>query len=270
MKAPDRVDLYDSAYSNYESELYRQIRIETYGEDLGQTSWVTIEESDKIPKLLAAKPKSTVLEIGSGSGRYALRFGANAGCKLVGLDINPHGIATANQLAREMKLDSQVRFKECDVSKRLPFGGGSFDAAFANDVLCHIPDRGRLLEELFRVLRPKGRLLFSDALVIGGLVSHEEIAIRSSIGLYVFSPPGENERLIAAAGFHIQSVLDTSEEASVVATRWREARAARSAGLIAVEGEATFSGLQRFLDCVRALTSEKRLLRQVYVAQKPG
>ena len=33
-----RVDLYDSAYANYASEVYRGVRMETYGEDFGQTS----------------------------------------------------------------------------------------------------------------------------------------------------------------------------------------------------------------------------------------
>jgi hypothetical protein len=42
---PQKVDLYDSAYGNYVLDTYRQVRIETYGEDLGQTSWVTPEES---------------------------------------------------------------------------------------------------------------------------------------------------------------------------------------------------------------------------------
>ena len=42
-----KVDLYDSAYGNYESDTYLQVRIETYGEDLGQTSWVTTEESKR-------------------------------------------------------------------------------------------------------------------------------------------------------------------------------------------------------------------------------
>ena len=47
-----KVDLYDTAYGNYESKKYRQVRIETYGEDFGQTSWVTTEESKEIPLLL--------------------------------------------------------------------------------------------------------------------------------------------------------------------------------------------------------------------------
>jgi hypothetical protein len=44
------VDLYESAYGNFASEAYRQVRLETYGEDFGQTSWVTTEESKEIPR----------------------------------------------------------------------------------------------------------------------------------------------------------------------------------------------------------------------------
>ena len=47
-----KVDLYDSAYANYASEVYRQVRIETYGEDFGQTGRTTTEESREIPSRL--------------------------------------------------------------------------------------------------------------------------------------------------------------------------------------------------------------------------
>jgi tRNA A58 N-methylase Trm61 len=65
----EKVDLYNGAYGNYGAEVYRQIRVETYGEDLGQTSWVTTEESSEIPRMLGITAASDVLEIGSGSGR---------------------------------------------------------------------------------------------------------------------------------------------------------------------------------------------------------
>ena len=63
------VDLYDSAYGNYESATYRQVRIETYGEDFGQTSWVTTEESKAIPELLHLRSDAFVLEVGCGAGQ---------------------------------------------------------------------------------------------------------------------------------------------------------------------------------------------------------
>ena len=94
-------------------------------------------------------------------------------------------------------------------------------------MLCHIPGRPALLAELFRVLKPGARLLFSDALIIGGTVTHVEIATRSSIGYYVFSPPGENERMLQQTGFQLVSVTDTSAEAAGIAKRWHDARAKR-------------------------------------------
>jgi SAM-dependent methyltransferase len=265
---PVKVNLYDNAYGNYALGLYREVRIETYGEDLGQTSWVTAEESSQIPLLLQLTAESAGLEVGCGSGRYALRLAEKVGCQVVGLDNNAHGVETAADLARKSSLGSRVRFEQCDASQELGFDDGCFDAAFANDVMCHVPGRAQVLGELFRVLKPGGRLLFSDALVIGGIVSQEEIATRSSIGYYLFSPPGENERLIGAAGFRLIAVNDTAANVAAIAERWYHARQKREHDLIAAEGESTFQGLQRFLDCVHRLTSERRLLRYVYVAAK--
>ena len=262
------VHLYDHAYGKYELDVYREVRLETYGEDLGQTSWVSAEESKQIPVWLNLASTSLVLEIGSGSGRYALRIAESIGCQITGLDINASGIRNANQLAQSQNLERLVRFEQCDVAQGLSFANQSFDAAFSNDVLCHIPDRPKMLSELFRVLRPGGRLLFSDALVIGGILSHEEIATRSSIGYYAFSPPGENERLMKQAGLRTLLVTDSSQSAAEIAKRWHAAREERKKQLVSAEGETNFEGLQRFLSCVQLLTSERRLLRYVYLAEK--
>jgi SAM-dependent methyltransferase len=266
----NKVDLYDNAYGKFGLGVYEQIRVETYGEDLGQTSWVTTEESTEIPNLLGLGRESQVLEIGCGSGRYALQVAEMTGCRVVGVDVNAHGIRNANELARSKGLSSLARFEEGDASKGLPFGDESFDAVFANDVLCHIPGRGALLAEVLRILKPGGRLLFSDALVVGGLISQEEVAARSSIGYYVFSPRGVNEEMMKAAGFELIKVKDTTANAAAIAKRWNEAREKRKEELIATEGNVNFEGLQRFLACVRNLTEERRLLRFVYLGRRKG
>lgn len=267
---PAKVDLYNSSYSNYEADAYRQICIETYGFDLGQTSWVTAEESEEIPRALGLSADSFVLEIGCGSGRYVLQVAEKTGCRVLGVDINEAAIRNANRLVAEKNLASEASFQHCDASKKLPFANESFDAVFSNDVFCHIPGRLSVLRESFRVLKPGGRILFSDALVIGGTISDQEIATRSSIGYYLFCPPGENERLIKGAGFCLLEARDTTANAALIAKRRREARDKRKDELIVAEGEANFEGVQQFLTCVHALTSEKRLLRYIYLAQKPG
>lgn len=270
---PTKVDLYNNAYARVEHDLYRQIRGETYGQDLGQTSWVTSEESERIPALLNVSRGSDVLEIGSGSGLYALHLARRIGCRITGLELNPGAIAGARRQASVDGLSALADFQQCDASQPLPFAAMAFDAVFANDVVCHIAGRANLLEEIFRVLRPGARLLFSDALIVGGLISHQELATRSSIGLYFFSPPGENERLLSVAGFRILSVDDTSAQAGEIAKRWHDARARRRDQLMALEdtpgNPGGFEGLQRFLSCVHTLCSEHRLLRHLYLVEKP-
>ena len=263
-----KVDLYNSSYGNYALSAYSEFRFETYGEDFGQTSWVTTAESHEIPKLLQLSSSSSVLEIGCGSGGYAVHLAKHLGCQVVGLDINAEGVRNAKALGEKDELGARVKFEQCDVSQRLPVEDNTFDAIYSNDVLCHVPRRTQVLGDLRRVLKPGGRLLFSDALIIGGLLSHEEIATRSSIGMYFFSPPGENERLIKQSGLKQIEARDTTDSTALLSKRWLDAREKRKAALVASEGEANFAGVQRFLECVHTLAAEGRLLRFLYTAIK--
>ncbi|MFY9730071.1 MAG: methyltransferase domain-containing protein [Candidatus Acidiferrales bacterium] len=264
------VDLYNNAYGHYEAEVYRLVRASTYGEDLGQTGWTTTQESEEIPQRLQLSSTSNVLEIGCGSGRYALQIAGHLGCRIVGLDINAAGVENANHLAASQNLSSQVRFQVADVSQPLAFNDAAFDAVFSNDVLCHVRGRMALLREVFRVLKPGGRFLFSDALVIGGMISHEEVAARSAIGYYLFSAPGENERLLRDAGFARIEVLDITASAAEISERWHNAREKHGEALAAIEGRVNFEGLQKFLATVEKLSRERRLLRLLYVNERPG
>jgi SAM-dependent methyltransferase len=264
------VELYDHAYAHYDADVYQQIRLETYGQDLGQTGWTTTQESNEIPRALQLGQESHALETGCGSGRYALQVAVTTGCRILGIDLNAAGIQNANQLTVLQNLSNRAQFQMVDASEPLPFADSAFDAVFSNDVLCHIRGRQNVFQELFRILKPGARFLFSDALVIGGVISHQELATRSSIGYYLFSPPGENDRLLQKAGFDLLTVTDTTENATQIAKRWHDAREKRRGALLSIESQNNFEGLQKFLSNVQTLTSERRLLRLLYLAQKPA
>jgi cyclopropane fatty-acyl-phospholipid synthase-like methyltransferase len=269
MRRVSSVDLYNTSYGHSALEAYRQVRLETYGEDFGQTSWTTSEEYREIARALELRRESNVLEIGCGAGGCATYFAETIGCRVAGLDVNCEGIAAANALAKTKGLGDRASFREHDVSKGIPFEPAVFDAIFSNDAFCHFVDRLALLGECLRVLKKGGRMIFSDALVITGAITNEEFVARSSIGRYLFVPPGENERLLAKAGFKLVRSDDTTAAAAAIAERWSDARARQKSVLVAIEGEANFEGLQRFLQCVHALTAEKRLSRCLYLTTKP-
>lgn len=263
------VNLYDNVYGDFGSAAEAAVRHETYGEDIGQSSWMTVTEWRRFAEYLQVGAHSHVLEVGSGSGGPAVYLAAETGCRIAGVDINERGIQNGERLAAIRGLADRVNFQRIDASQRLPFSNATFSAVISNDAICHLADRLGVLREWYRVVRPQGRILFTDALVVTGQISHEELAIRSSIGFYLFVPPGENERLIEEAGFGLLRTEDLTRDAAVIAERWHEARARHRAALAEREGDANFDGLQRFLACVRRVSAERRLSRYAYVAEKP-
>jgi SAM-dependent methyltransferase len=268
---PERsVDLYGHVYADFESAAETAVRREAYGDDIGQSSWLTAGEWLDFADRLAIGTGSEVLEVGSGSGGPAVYLAEKRGCRITGVDINEHGVRNSAALAASRGLADRARFELVDASRPLPFEAGRFDAVVSNDAMCHIRDRLAVLRDWHRVLRPGGRALFTDAMVVTGVVSHEELATRSSIGFYLFVPPGENERLLEAAGFVVQEVRDVTANAEEVARRWHDARERQREVLARREGEANFEGLQRFLMCVHTLSAERRLSRFAYLAGKPN
>ncbi len=267
---PSPVDLYNNVYADFASRAEAAVRQETYGEDLGQSSWLTAEEWLAFAAQLGIGTGAEVLEVGSGSGGPAVYLALARGCRVTGVDINEHGVRNARELAKTRGAADRVDFEAVDASQPLPFPSERFDAVVSNDAMCHIRDRLAVLQDWFRVLRPGGRALFTDAMVLTGIVSHEELAIRSSIGFYLFVPPGENERLLETAGFTVLSVQDVTTNAAEVSHRWHEARARHRNSLETREGQPNFDGLQRFLACVHTLSVERRLSRYAYLAEKPA
>src|SRR5918993_298896 len=261
------VDLYNNVYGDFASRAEATVRHEAFGEDIGQSSWLTAADWLRFADQVQVREGSDVLEVGSGSGGPAIHLARKRGCRVTGVDINEHGVGNGERLAATLGVADRVSFQAVDAALPLPFAAATFDAILSNDAMCHIANRQDVLGDWSRVLRPAGRILFTDAMVITGLVSQEELAVRSSIGFYLFLPPGENERLITRAGFTLLVSEDVTSEAEVVAQRWHAARERHRDELIGREGETNFAGLQRFLECVHRLSAERRLSRFCYLAE---
>ena len=175
----ERVDLYGS-YRRFDDRVLDAIRKETFGVDIGQNSWLTVDEFERFLSWLELDAGQHVLEVASGSGGPALHLARTRRCRVTGIDQDEGAVATAS-VRRPSRGGRRGSIPRRRCRRPLPFDDDAFDALLCIDAMNHLPDRLRVLREWRRVLRPGGRAVFTDPVVVTGPVTNMELALRSSI-----------------------------------------------------------------------------------------
>jgi 2-polyprenyl-3-methyl-5-hydroxy-6-metoxy-1,4-benzoquinol methylase len=268
-KADSRVRHYDANYGNFQTELYAEIRREAFGEDIGQSSWITADEQDRFLGLLELSPGKRLLDVACGSGGPALRIATKTGCSVVGIDMHEDAVSTANSLAAHDGLSDRAEFRVANAAEPLPFPDAFFDAITCIDAINHLPDRPRVLSDWARLLKPGGRLLFTDPITVTGPLTNHEIAVRGSIGFFLFVPVDYDRTVIAQCGLRLLVCEDVTANMAEMAERRGAARASRSHLLREIEGAETYDGQQTFFAIAARIAKERRLSRFLYVVEKP-
>ncbi len=261
---------YDANYSNFETELYSEIRREAFGDDIGQNSWLTAEEQDLFLGWLHLSIGKTLLDVACGSGGPALRIAARTGCSVVGIDLHEQAICTAKSLASQRGLKERAEFCVVNASEQLPFPDARFDAITCIDAINHLPNRPLVIAKWACLLRPGGRLLFTDPVTVTGPLTNEEIAVRSSAGFFLFVPKDYDKEVIAQSGLRLLECRELTANIAAVAEKRRAARESRSTAVRHIEGDRTYEAQQNFLAMTSRLAGEGRLSRFAYLCEKIG
>lgn len=261
-------EFYDLRYAPELQNLQDVIFREVYDDYFGQSSWISTANYDRFIGWLDVTPDALALDVACGSGGFSLRMARLGGCLVVGVDNNAHAVAKGALTAHEQGLSTRVQFKHCDGSQPLPFSNGTFDALVCVDAVALLPNRTRLLAEWARVLKPGGRLLFTNPVLIGA-ISNEEIAARTSQGHFLLVPSGYDERTIEEAGFELLRREDITAQLAESARRHCAARAAHADALREAEGDEEFEKQNRYRAVAEQLASERRLLHVMFLAKKP-
>lgn len=152
--------------------------------------------------LARLSPGEVVLDLGSGGGIDVLLSAKRVGPtgKAYGLDMTDEMLALANENKRKAGA-SNVEFLKGEI-ENIPLPDNSVDVVISNCVINLSSDKGRVLREAFRVLKPGGRFAVSDV-VTRGVISEE---IRKSVLLWVGCIAGaldetEYRQKLVSAGF---------------------------------------------------------------------
>lgn len=105
-----------------------------------------------------------VLDVASGTGQSARMLASHFGCEVTGVDLSAQNVALASERSETGGTAEQVRFVVGD-AERLPFEDGSFDVVLCECALCTFPRMDLALDEMYRVLVPRGRLGLSDVIL---------------------------------------------------------------------------------------------------------
>jgi arsenite methyltransferase len=153
----------------------------------------------------------TVLDLGAGAGFDCFLAANKVGeqGKVIGVDMTPEMIEKARENAEKGGYQN-VEFRLGEIES-LPAADNSVDVIISNCVINLSPDKGRVFGEAFRVLKPGGRLMVSDIVLLKELPDF----IKNSVAAYVGCISGalmKNEYLdtIKKSGFQEVNVLDES------------------------------------------------------------
>jgi ubiquinone/menaquinone biosynthesis C-methylase UbiE len=116
----------------------------------------------RLREMLKPKANERMLEVGPGTGYYALRVAEwlSPGGTLEILDVQQHMLEHTMRRAREIGVENIIPTQ--GDARELPYQDNAFDVAYLVATLGEVSDRQRALEELHRVLKPGGRLVVGE------------------------------------------------------------------------------------------------------------
>ena len=179
-----------------------------------------LEATEDMANLLDASGTDHLLDVGSGIGGPARYMARRFGCRVSGIDLTAEFCEVARHLTSLLGLEERVVLRQGD-ALAMPFDGAEFDGAWSMNVSMNIADKRALYREIHRVLKPGARLVLSEVVQgPGGAPDYPAPWARTASSSFL-ATAAETRANLAASGFAIESLRDTTRASFAWAARAR-------------------------------------------------
>lgn len=159
---------------------------------------------------LRIKAGDRVLDIGCGRGRIAAHVARATGAHVTGINIDEEQLKHGRLFAKEKKIEDILEFRKGDMNDiPFPFEDNTFDAIYHVQAFSYSTDLHKLLRELYRILKPGGRVSSTDWLTLDGYdpnnKEHVQLVqkIKPLLGAVGTPSKAEYESAFREAGFKL-------------------------------------------------------------------
>jgi ubiquinone/menaquinone biosynthesis C-methylase UbiE len=223
--------------------------------------------TDVLAKALDLKPGMYVLDVCSALGAPARHIASKYGVKVTGLDVTKTMLKKAQERTEAAKLTHLIDYVEGNAID-LPFHKETFCVVWGQEAWCYVTDKPRLIEEAYRVLRPGGKMGFTDW-VIAGKISEEELKplYESMAFPYMETFQGWQD-IMKQKGFKILDAKDQTEEYAKCFDDYANIVAGGKDTIVKNFGPDLFAFAENLVAIWRKAAHEHKVGRGFYIAQK--
>ncbi len=169
-----------------------------------------LKATDELARQAQIGPGTAVADFCAGLGGTVRYLAHKYGASVTGIEFTPVRAAGAQELTRLVGLQETARIVEGNVMDA-PLADASFDAVVSQESFCHIPDVKKAVAEAGRILKPGGRLAFTDWVANEPLAAADAQLMWDGMAIQPLRSIPDYQQLVEGVGLKVLSVTDLTE-----------------------------------------------------------
>lgn len=169
------------------------------------------EATDALAEALGLKKGMVVVDLCSALGAPARHIAQKYGVTVKGVDMTKTMLEKARERTKKAGLENMIEYYEANVMD-LPFDNEMFDIVWGQEAWCYVTDKEKLLKEAYRVLKPGGKIGFTDWIITGEITKEELNPLYDTMQFPYMETFEGYQELLKNTGFKIIKALDQTDE----------------------------------------------------------